>query len=106
MESIVINNKTYEVINNYKDAINIQELETKITDYFDYFDYIVGDISYGKLRLKGFNKKDNKNYKSFNDIERVDDYIKNNCAYGCRWFMIREIKEKERMEEGYDENKD
>mgnify|MGYP000002243736 CR=1 FL=1 len=87
MEVITINNRKYQVLNNYKDAINIEELEEKITEYFDDFDYIVGDIAYGKLRLKGFNS-----FKEFNDVDKVEDYIKNNCAYGCRWFMISEIK--------------
>ena len=92
MEVITINNRKYQVLNNYKDAINISELEEKITEYFDDFDYIVGDIAYGKLRLKGFNSKTNKNFKEINDVDKVEDYIKNNCAYGCKWFMISEIK--------------
>ena len=92
MEVITINNRKYQVIHNYKDAINISELEEKITDYFDDFDYIVGDIAYSKLRLKGFNSKTNKNFKDLNDVDKVEDYIKQNCAYGCRWFMISEIK--------------
>ena len=45
MEVITIHNKKYQVINNYKDAINVEELEEKITEYFDDFDYIVGDIA-------------------------------------------------------------
>ena len=40
MEVITIHNKKYQVMNNYKDAINIEELESKLTDYFDDFDYI------------------------------------------------------------------
>ena len=92
MEVITINNRKYQVLNNYKDAINISELEEKITEYFDDFDYIVGDIAYGKLRLKVFNSKTNKNFKDLNDVDKVEDYIKQNCAYGCRWFMISEIK--------------
>lgn len=93
MEIITINNKKYQVLNNYRDAINIEEIESKLTEYFDNFDFIVGDIAYGKLRLKGFNDKTNKNFKDFNDVSKVEDYIKNNCAYGCRWFMISEIKD-------------
>jgi len=93
MEIITVNNKKYQVMNNYRDAINIEELEAKLTDYFDCFDYIVGDIAYGKLRLKGFNSKTNKNFKEINDVDKVEDYIKNNCAYGCSWFMISEIKD-------------
>lgn len=92
MEVIVINNRKYQVLKNHKEAINVEELEQKLTDYFDDFDYIVGDIAYNKLRLKGFNSRTNKNFKTFNDVDKVEEYIKNNCAYGCKWFMISEIK--------------
>lgn len=93
METIIINNKKYQVMKNYKDALNVEELKEKLTEYFDNFDYIVGDIAYSKLRLKGFNSKTNKNFKPFNDVDKVEEYIKNNCAYGCKWFMISEIKD-------------
>lgn len=93
MEIIKVNNKSYQVMKNYKDALNTEELSEKLTDYFDDFDYIVGDIAYGKLRLKGFNSKTNKNFKDINDVDKVEDYINNTCAYGCKWFMISEIKE-------------
>ena len=51
---MIINNTEYELINNYKDAFNEEEFLSKCTDYFYDYDYIVGDIAYGKLRLKGF----------------------------------------------------
>ena len=86
-------NKQYKLIKNYNEAFNEEEFLSKCTDYFDGYDYIVGDISYGKLRLKGFNSKTNKNFKVINDVDKVDEYILNNCAYGCRWFMISEIKD-------------
>ena len=64
----------------------------KITDYFDDFDYIFGDYSYSKLRLKGFYDSQNKNCKKLNDISNLEAYIENNCAYGCRWFQIKKNK--------------
>ena len=60
---VVIDNKKYEVIKNEKDALDISDLEGKITDYYDNFDYILGDYAYGKVRLKGFNDKNNKYFK-------------------------------------------
>lgn len=93
MEVVEIKKEKYQVLNNYRDALDIEVLEEKLTDYFDDFDYIVGDIAYGKLRLKGFNSKTNKNFKSMNDVDKVEDYINKNCAYGCRWFMISKIKD-------------
>jgi len=52
METIIINNKKYQVMKNYKDALNVEELKEKLTEYFDDFDYIVGDIAYSKLSFE------------------------------------------------------
>ena len=89
MEVITINNRKYQVLNNYKDAINIEELETKLTEYFDDFDYIVGDIAYGKLRLKGFYDSSNKKVKKINNFDNKDKYLKENCAVDCKYFIVK-----------------
>ena len=94
MKKITINDKEYEVVENYNDAIDVELLQEKITDYFDGFDYIVGDWAYGKLRLKGFYDKTNKFVKNFNNIDNVDDYIENSCAYGCKHFILEKVKQK------------
>lgn len=91
---IKINEKEYEVIENVKDAIEEDVLKEKVTEYFDEFDYIVGDWAYSKLRLKGFNDKNNKNFKPLNDYSNVKDYINNCCAYGCRYFILKKIEKK------------
>ncbi len=88
MEYIVINNQKYLVMKNEKDGIDKEELEKKLTDYFDSFDYIVGDWAYGKLRLKGFNSKTNPKFKDINDIDHVDNYLKLYCAPECRYFIL------------------
>ena len=67
---ITINDVTYEVVKNEKEAIDEEVLKEKITDYFDSFDYIVGDWAYGKIRLKGFNEKTNKNFKQLNEEDK------------------------------------
>ena len=85
MEIVVIDDKKYEVIENVKDALNIEDLEGKITEYYDGFDYILGDYAYGKVRLKGFNDKDNKYFKAINDISKVNEYIENNKDELCLW---------------------
>ncbi|MBE6148333.1 MAG: DUF1027 domain-containing protein [Firmicutes bacterium] len=91
---IIINDITYEVIKNEKDAIEEDVLKEKITDYFEPFDYILGDWAYGKVRLKGFNDKKNKGYKPINDYQNVNKYLKENCAYGCRYFILKKIEKK------------
>ncbi len=93
METVNLENDIYEVIKNVKEGFDKEELEKKYTDYFKDFDYIVGDWAYGKLRLKGFNDDTNQNFKSINDISKVDDYIQNQCAYECRYFILKKQKQ-------------
>ena len=90
---IEINNYKYELIKNYRDAFNRQELEDRLTDYFYDYDYVVGDIAYNKLRLKGFYDDSNKKSKKINNYKFVDDYLMKNCANDCRHFIIKKIKE-------------
>ncbi len=91
---MTINEKNYELVKNEKEAFDLEVVTEKLTDYFDTFDYIVGDWAYGKLRLKGFNDKKNKNYKPYNDYAKVDSYIKDKCAYGCRYFILKKVEKK------------
>lgn len=88
---ISINDNNYEIIKNEREALNMEILREKLTDYFDEYDYIVGDWAYGKLRLKGFNDKNNKNYNQINDASKIETYIKDYCAYGCKYFIIKRI---------------
>ena len=79
----------YSIVDNYKDAIDEELLSSKITDYYNTFDYIVGDWAYGKLRLKGFLAEENKKVKDYNNIKFVEEYIINNCAYQCKYFILK-----------------
>lgn len=88
---IVVNDINYELFKENKNGFDKEEFLNRYTDYFEDFDYILGDYSYGKLRLKGFCDKKNKRYKKINDIALIDDYIENHCAYGCSWFVVKKI---------------
>lgn len=92
MKIVKIKDQDYELIKDYKNGFEMEETESKLTEYFDGYDYILGDWSYGKLRLKGFCDKDNKIFKPINDIESADEYIKENCAYECRYFILKRVK--------------
>ena len=91
MKTYKFNEKEYELVENYKDGFDYDAVNEKITEYFDDFDYIVGDWSYGKVRLKGFYDSNNKNKKSYNDYNKCSDYIKNECAYDARWFALKKL---------------
>ena len=66
----------YEIIENYKEGFDITKIKELYTDYFDNYDYILGDWSYGKLRLKGFCDKTNKMCNRINDIKFKDNLTK------------------------------
>ena len=89
MKTIKINGTLYTLERNYKDGFDLTEVENKLTDYFDGYDYIFGDWSYGKLRLKGLmeEKKSNK----INNIKFIDDYIKKYCSYECKYFLLKKV---------------
>lgn len=92
MKTIKINDKDYEVVKDYKDSFNSEELLEKFTDYFEEYDYVLGDYAYNKLRLKGFYDSNNKNATKINDIKNLDSYIKDYCAYDCGYFLIKKNK--------------
>ena len=91
MKTYQINENTYELIKDYKNGFDYEAIKERYTEYFDDYDYILGDWSYGKLRLKGFCDKKNKIYNKSNDISNKDTYIKENCAYGCRYFVLKKL---------------
>ena len=81
----------YELIENNREAFNIEEFKYLYTDYFQDYDYIIGDYAYSKLRLKGFYEDTNKKSKKINKISKKDEYIRNNCAYNCKFFILKKI---------------
>lgn len=88
MKNVKVENTNYSLIEDKDQGFDEKEFLEKCTDYFYTFDYIVGDYAYSKLRLKGFNKKTNKNFNKINDFNNLDKYIKENCAYGCKYFIL------------------
>lgn len=91
MKKININETTYEIIADERNGFDEEQLREKMTDYFDGYDYVLGDWAYGKLRLKGFNDKKNKNYNAINAYDNIKNYIENYCAYGCKYFIIKKV---------------
>lgn len=94
MKKIELNKIEYSLEKNYKDAFVLEEVESLCTDYFVDFDYILGDYSYSKLRLKGFYDSSNKKVKNINNIKELDNYLKNYCSYDCKYFLLKKEKAK------------
>ncbi len=79
----------FKLVSNYRDAFK-QELfeEAYIEECFDKYLYIVGDISSGLLRLKGFDS----NPKSKNYFGFIEDYLELSCAMGCPYYVLKRIQ--------------
>ncbi len=91
-KQIIVNDITYELITDYKEAFSEEEFKECWTEYYKRFDYIVGDIAYNKLRMKGFYDEDHKLVKSHNNIKNKDKYLNDNCASDCKYFIVKKVK--------------
>ncbi len=89
---IEVNGHKFEIIKDEKDCFDKDEFENYFTEYFYDYDYIVGDIAYSHLRLKGFYNEKNKKVKDYNNIKNLEQYISDYCAYGCKYFVLKKIK--------------
>ncbi len=88
---VKIEDVTYEIVEDNRGAFDLETVKERWTDYFSNYDYVVGDWAYGKLRLKGFYDKKNKNCNKINSYENVKTYISDYCAYGCKYFILKRI---------------
>ena len=91
---VEVDNNKYEVIKDYKNAFELDVFLECYTDFFEGYDYLVGDIAYGKLRLKGFYDPKNKKVKSINNFDNVSKYLEEDCAVDCRYYILKKIEGK------------
>ncbi len=81
----------YELVQNNKDAFDLEMFNNKyISEVYDKYTYLLGDMSGGILRLRGFSGDP----KSKNSYLTIPDFIIESCAYGCGYFVLKRIKEK------------
>lgn len=82
----------YQIQYNYKDALNLEDFTSKyIEECFDSYTYIVGDISSGILRLKGFDTKP----QSDSNYKNIEKYLEVSCAFGCPFFILKRMANEE-----------
>ena len=79
----------FELLKNERDAFDITKFESKyFPEYFDKYAYLVGDIADDILRLKGFSLDS----KSNNYFHYIPEYITESCAYNCKYYILKRIK--------------
>lgn len=95
-ETLVLNNNKYKIIEDYREALDLELLEERYSDFLEKYDYIVGDISYDKLRLRGFYEDRNKKVPIDMRISNLEDYLLEYCSFGCKYFVLECLEPKKK----------
>ncbi|NMO95596.1 YutD family protein [Paenibacillus lemnae] len=90
---IVIGNKSYEVVVDYKNGWNMEVFRDRYSEVLERYDYIVGDWGYNQLRLKGFYKDNHPKASRDSSFSTLSDYINEYCNFGCAYFVLYKSKE-------------
>ena len=93
MMIIEVENNKYKLIKDYKNGFDLDEFVSHYTDFFEDYDYLVGDIAYNKLRLKGFYDEKNKKVKDINNYKNLDKYLDEYCATDCKYYILKKEKD-------------
>lgn len=72
----------YEIIKDYKEALEIKAFNDRYVSYLDKYVYIVGDYSSDMLRFKGFSEI---NY------ETIPDYLIESCTPNAPYFVLKRV---------------
>ena len=80
----------FELLKNERDAFVKETFEKKyLPEYFDKYVYLVGDLADDILRIKGFSLDS----KSQNYFHYIPEYITESCAYNCKYYVLKRIKQ-------------
>ena len=72
----------FEIVKDYKEALEIKVFNERYVSYLDKYIYIVGDYAADMLRLKGFTKD---NYKT------IPDYLMESCTPNAPYFVLKRL---------------
>lgn len=89
-DEIEIDRLTLELVDNFKDAFDVDKLAIRYTPLLAQYDYIVGDISAEQLRLKGFYRND-KPVANQDKIQTLQDYLYEYVNFGAPYFVLENI---------------
>ena len=79
----------FELLKNEREAFDIVKFEERyLPEYFDKYAYLVGDIADEILRLKGFSLDP----KSKNYFHYIPEYVTESCAYNCKYYVLKRVK--------------
>lgn len=83
-----IEGEVYIIASNYREGFELAAFMNRYQDYFQKFDFIVGDWGYEQLRLRGFYQINRRQVPRDQQIDYLEDYLREYCNFGCRYFVI------------------
>ncbi len=100
-DTFTFTNVEYKLIENHKEAFDLEMMENRYTDYLLKYDYIVGDISYEKLRLRVFYENHRRGIPIDMKISNLEDYLVEYCSFGCQYFVFERVDKEEKDPDSY-----
>ncbi|RXK18091.1 DUF1027 domain-containing protein [Macrococcus sp. DPC7161] len=85
----------FELLVNHKEGFNLEQFKNRYSEVLDRYPYIVGDIGFEQLRLRGFVEDNKKNSEVNKRFSTILDYIYESCNFGCAYFVLRRLNASE-----------
>ena len=73
----------FDIIKDYKEALDIKSFNERYVSYLDKYDYIVGDYSADMLRFKGFSEANH---------HKIPDYLMESATPNAPYFVLKRNK--------------
>lgn len=91
--NLLIDDCAYRLVTNYREGFDAELLGERYSDVLNRYEYIVGDIGFEQLRLRGFFSDDHVNMPAEQRISQLPDYLYEFCNFGCAYFVLERIGE-------------
>jgi uncharacterized protein YutD len=85
---IKINNITYTLIEEQRDAWNEEAFLARYSDVLEKYDYVVGDWGYEQLRLTGFYRNNQEGVPADRKISSLQDFLLEYCNFSSPYFVL------------------
>ncbi|MGX7059608.1 YutD family protein [Vagococcus humatus] len=90
-DTVWIDEVEYKLVENYREAFQAEQVDARYSDILSRYDFIVGDIGFEQLRLKGFFSADAKKKPADTRIDTLQDYLYEYCNFGCAYFVLERV---------------
>ncbi|MCI1290614.1 MAG: YutD family protein [Lactobacillus sp.] len=94
-DELEINWRAYEIIINYKDALDLDLLREKYDPFLNQYDYLIGDVASDHLRLKGFFAAQRR-ARMDQRAQTMADYVTEYVNPGSPYFVLKALSPAER----------